>query len=457
MAGDASSYDVIVIGGGFAGVTAARDADHNGRAVLLVEARDRLGGRTWYRPFLDGEQQVEFGGTWLGPSHSCRHVWGEVERYGLDLIQSPDPHAFASYVGGRRIDGPFPVPREQLYEFERGLALVAAASREVDYRVPLGSRGLQYDIPCTDFLAQFDLPRETAEYMLAWVHLYFGVEADRVSALHMLAQIAAVHFSCLGLMFTLVDKFQGGTKRALDTIIADSRADVRLSTPVARISQDRTGVEVETTAGERFRAGAAVCAVPLNCWESIEFDPGLNATKRLVGRQRQPSHSVKVWALTTGLPHEYFYAVGMGEGLDWVSTEYVVGEGSLVIGFAPSRPGFDATRVDDVQRAIRLYAPDAEVAAVDSHDWNADPYSNGSWMAHRPGWLTRYVDAMREPEGRVVFAGSDLALGFSAGWIDGAVQSGIAAAAEVEHVLRGVTESGEVMAAGDRQVVETAR
>jgi monoamine oxidase len=457
MATGTSSYDVIVIGGGFAGVTAARDAAHNGRGVLLLEARDRLGGRTWYRPFSDSEQQVEFGGTWLGAPHSCRYVYGEVERYGLDLIQSPEPRAFASYVCGRRIDGPLPVPREQLYEFERGLGLVAAASREVDYRVPLGSRGLEYDIPCTDFLAQFDLPRETAEYMLAWVHLYFGVEADRVSALHMLAQIAALHYSCLGLMFTLVDKFKGGTKRAVDTIIGDSRADVRLSTPVARLSQDRSGVEVETTSGERLRAGAAVCAVPMNCWESIEFDPGLNATKRLVGRQRQPSHSVKVWALATGLPHEYFYAVGMGEGVDWVSTEYVVPEGSLVIGFAPSRPGFDSTSVDDVQRAIRLYAPEAEVLAVDSHDWNADPYSNGSWMAYRPGWLTRYVDAMREPEGRVVFAGSDLALGFSAGWIDGAVQSGIAAAAEVEHILRGVTESDEVMAAGDRQVLETAR
>ena len=451
-----SSCDVIVIGGGFAGVTAARDAHHNGRSVLLLEARDRLGGRTWYRPFLDTEQHVEAGGTWLGSPHSCRHVYGEAERYGLDLVQSPDARAFASYVGGRRIDGPLPVPRDQLYEFERGLSLVSAASREVDHRLPLGSRGLQYDIPFTEFLAQFELPPETAEYMLAWVHLYFGAEADRVSALHMLAQIAGLHYSCLGLMFTLVDKFNGGTKRAIDTIVADSHADVRLSTPVARVSQDRSGVTVETTSGERFRAAAAVCAVPLNCWETIDFDPGLNATKRIVGRQRQPGHSVKVWALTRGLPHEYFFGAGMGQGLDWVSTEYVLAEGSLLNGFAPSRADFDSTSVEDVQRAIRLYAPDAEVLAVDGHDWNGDPYSNGSWMAYRPGWLTRYVDGMREPEGRVIFAGADIALGFSAGWIDGAIQSGIAAAAEVEHVLRGVTDIGEVMGEGERRIVETA-
>jgi hypothetical protein len=163
-----------------------------------------------------------------------------------------------------------------------------------------------------------------------------------------------------------------------------------------------------------------------------------------------------VWALTRGLPDDYFFGAGMGEGLDWVSTEYVLPEGSLVNCFAPSRADFDSTSVGDVQRAIRVYAPEAEVLAVDSHDWNADPYSNGSWMAYRPGWLTRHVDAMREPEGRVIFAGSDIALGFSAGWIDGAIQSGIAAAAEVEHVLRGVTDIGEVMGEGERRIVETA-
>ena len=125
-------------------------------------------------------------------------------------------------------------------------------------------------------------------------------------------------------------------------------------------------------------------------------------------------------------------------------------------GDSSSRADFDQTSVTDVERAMRLYAPDAEVLAIDSHDWNSDPYSNGSWMAYRPGWLTRYVDAMREPEGRIVFAGSDIALGFSAGWIDGAIQSGIAAAAEVEHVLRGVTNAGAVLAAGKRQILETA-
>src|ERR1700760_659245 len=110
-------------------------------------------------------------------------------------------------------------------------------------------------------------------------------------------------------------------------------------------------------------------------------------------------------------------------------------------GDSSSRADFDQTSVTDVERAMRLYAPDAEVLAIDSHDWNSDPYSNGSWMANWPGWLTRYVDAMRASEGRIAVACSDIALGFSAGWIEGVIQSGIAAAAEVEHVLRGVTNA----------------
>ena len=59
-------FDVIVIGAGFAGLTAARDQREAGRSVLVLEARDRIGGRTHYLEGLD--QKVEFGGTWVVPA-----------------------------------------------------------------------------------------------------------------------------------------------------------------------------------------------------------------------------------------------------------------------------------------------------------------------------------------------------------------------------------------------------
>ena len=78
-------YDTIVIGGGFAGVTAARDLQENGYSCTILEARNRLGGRTFYAPY--GDTKVELGGTWI---HWMQpFVWAEVMRYGLDIIETP--------------------------------------------------------------------------------------------------------------------------------------------------------------------------------------------------------------------------------------------------------------------------------------------------------------------------------------------------------------------------------
>ena len=80
-------YDVIIIGGGFAGVTAARELGHKGIRCVLLEARDRLGGRTFTGTFAG--QQIEFGGAWI---HWCQpHVWAEVARYGLEIVESLRP------------------------------------------------------------------------------------------------------------------------------------------------------------------------------------------------------------------------------------------------------------------------------------------------------------------------------------------------------------------------------
>ena len=80
--------DAVIIGGGFAGVAAMRDLRAEGHSVVLLEARDRLGGRTWYRKFADTEQSVEIGGTWSVDRRQPR-IAEEKARYSLGTIQ-PD-------------------------------------------------------------------------------------------------------------------------------------------------------------------------------------------------------------------------------------------------------------------------------------------------------------------------------------------------------------------------------
>jgi pseudooxynicotine oxidase len=84
--------DVAIVGGGFAGVTAARELTMRGRSAVLVEARDRLGGRT-YTADHDGHA-MELGGTWVHPLQP--NVWAEINRYGIEVEEFPVP-------GGRQL------------------------------------------------------------------------------------------------------------------------------------------------------------------------------------------------------------------------------------------------------------------------------------------------------------------------------------------------------------------
>ena len=89
--------DVIVVGGGFAGVTAAREAALRGRSVLLLEARERLGGRTWTAPW--NGVPIEYGGGWVHWHQP--HTWSEITRAGLRVALSDDAEVASWYVGER--------------------------------------------------------------------------------------------------------------------------------------------------------------------------------------------------------------------------------------------------------------------------------------------------------------------------------------------------------------------
>src|SRR5579864_7248626 len=165
---DDTRYDVIVIGGGFAGVTATRDLSQYGRSVLLLEARDRLGGRTWYRPFADTPHMIELGGQWLARRWQP-HVSREIERYQLPIVHIADPAHFVSLVDGHRLTGPLPVPFDEIVALERVMSHVIQASQRLDSRAPLAASVPELDIAFTDFIAPLALPRATYDYVTAFV------------------------------------------------------------------------------------------------------------------------------------------------------------------------------------------------------------------------------------------------------------------------------------------------
>ena len=105
-----SVRDVVVIGGGFAGLTAARELRHAGLDVLLLEARERIGGRTMTTE-MSGHT-VELGGTWV---HWYQpHVWAELTRYGIGVTPSRTPARAAWVVGNERRESPYAEFRERV-------------------------------------------------------------------------------------------------------------------------------------------------------------------------------------------------------------------------------------------------------------------------------------------------------------------------------------------------------
>jgi len=428
-----TSFDVIVVGAGFAGVTAAREAAQAGKRVLVLEGRDRSGGRTWYRSFEGRDKQLEFGGTWIAPDQQP-YVKAEIERYGLDLFQSPSYEKFGWGIGGEVDTTPFPFRPDEWAALERIIARIDIDSDRINlFKEPLGQPGLEdLDIPFTDYVDRTPLPDRVRDFILAWPAFYFGAYPEKLSALHVLSWNTGFG-STAGWYLLLVDKFVGGTCTLIERILNDRPVEVEYDADVASIVDDGASVSVTTRAGASYDAKAVIVTVPVNTWDRIEFDPPLPPSHQAMAMEKQAGESVKVWAL---VPRQEgaFFGVGMHTVFKWLAAEYTTDEGTYLVGFASAEADLDGNDLGAIERAVQEFLPGVPVLEADFHDWNKDEFSKGTWMAYRPGQVMAHSAALQQPHGRILFGNSDLASGW-AGWIDGAIESGIRAAAQATALL----------------------
>jgi monoamine oxidase len=421
--------DVIVIGAGFAGVAAARDLMDAGHRPVVVEARDRIGGRTWYRQIPGTDVWAEYGGMFIS-RETQPSLAEELARYAVGVTEPGAPESIGWVRGERREVGTAPIDRirEQLSRS----SLTDALERTAKAFAGEGREALtQLDVPSASWVDRLQAPDEAADYLRSFLAAMGGAQLERTSILPLLWDMIELDYTPVDAYADLGELITDGTKALIDAMAGG--LDIRFGSVVTSVETTDARVAVTLADGARIESPTAIVALPLNVWADIAFDPPLAAPKRKAATERHPGRVSKVLAIVRGAPEAYLGA-GWNTPVNAGFVPKPSGDTELFMGFSV-QDRVDLRDEMAVAAAVRAHVPDVEVIQTAGHDWVTDPYAKGTWLAVPPTWFSDGTFArLREPEGRLLFAGSDIA-GEGAGWIEGAVGSGREAAAAARALL----------------------
>ena len=414
--------DVVVIGAGFAGLVAARELGRSGHSVIVLEARDRVGGRTWTNHALGHD--LELGGTWV---HWVQpHVWAEMTRYGREIVRSPmAEEAYWLGAGAEVRKGTLADFTALIDEGQRQIVADALAMipRAVDPTVGGITERDQLSLQQRlDEIALDDEARSANESV--WVgHVNAPLNEVGLSSALRWASAAGGHWPLMH-EASATYRVVGGMSGFTAAIAADVSGDIRLNSTVTAVEHDATCAVVSLSDGRQLRAQRVVMTLPINAVDTIKVTPALPDAWVRSNRERVASQGFKVWIKVRGRLPRFFAYASQHHAISVLKSEFVEDDHTILVGFGADHRAIDITSMEQVNAALGVWRDDLEVIGVAAHDWMKDPLSQNTWMTHRPSQLTRDLSELQQADGVLHFAGCDTA-DLWGGFIDGAIESGL--------------------------------
>ena len=395
-------HQVVVVGAGIAGMVAARRLFDRGLDVVVLEGRDRVGGRLWSHRLPNGEI-VELGGEWISTGQDA--VMGLVDELGLVLVDTGMDFISRDPVGG-----------PQLPTTDHARVAEALARRMGE----IGEAALS-SMTAAELLDGLSERGPAMEVLRARLQGTAGASLDTVAAAE------------IGEEFGIGDegryvRIEGGNDNLARSLAAG--LDLRHGRVVDTIRQHERAVHV--LAGDEEHVGlAVVLAVPLAVLATLRFDPVLPPLVAATIAALRMGSGAKV-AMATQDPPDLFRRQDMDiPAWYWTGLGPTGAVRRAITGFAGSETGVSALLADRLGR-IRRAAPECDLVGEPVVvDWSADPLAGGCYSVIGPG-QREGLSALASPIGRVHLAGEHVN---GSGTIDGAVRTGEDAARSVASAL----------------------
>lgn len=442
--------DVIVVGAGMSGLRAAKDLVAKGHTVVVLEAKDRVGGRLKAAELCG--RKIDLGGQWVGPQQT--ELRAEAARLGIkDYPQNFDGDILSILGGhrGRVGEGDLPdLSPESMVEMAGMVAQWTCDSEAVPARTPWtapdaaawDSRTLE-----TWIVENLETP-EARSFARLMPRSAWAADADQVSYLWFMDALRSgggLEGLIGGRTGNEAAKYLGGMHQIAARLAEELGDRVVLNAAVTDVVREGGGVRVETARGA-WTGRFVIMTGPPGPMSRIRFEPPL-PTPRDGLQQRMPQGEIiKFWmAYETAFWREEGYSGQVsadGEVVAVTLDDTQPGGVPMLVGFfgginaiAQSGSTKEARKAVAVKALVEYFGPRAaSPIGYEDNDWTQEPWTWGYVGSMGPGTLTRYGAALREPVGPIHWAGSETATEF-AGYIEGALRSGSRAAGEVATLL----------------------